>query len=76
LYILTKKYIIMKKTFLFLLCLMFTFSAFSQIPPFVDVQEWKVKDQDKAFALMNTWKELEKSIVENAPAIFLLSEIF
>ena len=50
---------------------MFTFSTFAQIPPFVDVQEWEVKDQDKAFALMNTWKELEKSMVENAPAIFL-----
>ena len=46
----------MKKTILFLLCLMFTFSAFAQIPPIVDVQEWEVKDQDKAFALMNTWK--------------------
>ena len=65
----------MKKTSLFLLCLMFTFSAFAQIPPFVDVQEWKVKDQDKAFTLMNTWKELEKSMVENAPAIFILSEM-
>ena len=65
----------MKKTILFLLCLMFTFSTCAQIPPFVDVQEWEVKDQDKAFALMNTWKELEKSMVENAPAIFLLSEM-
>ena len=36
----------MKKTSLFFLCLMFTFSAFAQIPPFVDVQEWKVKDQE------------------------------
>ena len=61
----------MKKTILFLFCLMFTFSAFAQIPPIVDVQEWEVKDQDKAFALMNTWKELEKSMVENAPAIFI-----
>ena len=65
----------MKKTSLLLLCLMFTFSVFAQIPPFVDVQEWKVKDQAKAFELMNTWKELEKSMVENAPTVFLLSEM-
>ena len=55
--------------------MIFTFSTYAQIPPFVEVQEWKVKDQEKAFALMNTWKNLEKDIVENAPRIFLLSEM-
>ena len=55
--------------------MIFTFSTYAQIPPFVEVQEWKVKDQEKAFALMNTWKDLEKDIVENAPRIFLLSEM-
>ena len=55
--------------------MIFTFSTYAQIPPFVEVQEWKVKDQEKAFTLMNTWKDLEKDIVENAPRIFLLSEM-
>ena len=55
--------------------MIFTFSTYAQIPPFVEVQEWKVKDQEKAFSLMNTWKDLEKDIVENAPRIFLLSEM-
>ena len=65
----------MKKTILLIMCIIFTFSTYAQIPPFVEVQEWKVKDQEKAFALMNSWKDLEKDIVENAPRIFLLSEM-
>ena len=65
----------MKKTILLIMCMIFTFSTYAQIPPFVEVQEWKVKDQEKAFSLMNTWKDLEKDIVENAPRIFLLSEM-
>ena len=65
----------MKKTILLIMCMIFTFSTYAQIPPFVEVQEWKVKDQEKAFTLMNTWKDLEKDIVENAPRIFLLSEM-
>ena len=55
--------------------LTFTISSYSQIPPFVEVVEFEVKDQPKAFNLMNTWKELEKNMVENAPRIFILSEM-
>ena len=63
----------MKKTILLLFCMIFSVSIFSQIPPIVEVTEFEVKDQAKAFVLMNTWKDLEKSMVENAPRVFLLS---
>ena len=46
---------------------MFSINSFAQIPPLVEVTEFEVKDQAKAFALMNTWKGLEKDMVENAP---------
>ena len=55
--------------------MIFTISSYSQIPPIVEVIEFEVKDQPKAFNLMNTWKELEKTMVENAPRIFILSEM-
>ena len=42
--------------------MIFSVSIFSQIPPIVEVTEFEVKDQAKAFELMNTWKDLEKSI--------------
>ena len=65
----------MKKTIIFTLCVIFSINSFAQIPPLVEVTEFEVKDQAKAFALMNTWKGLEKDMVENAPRIFLLSEM-
>lgn len=65
----------MKKTILFVLCMILSISTFSQIPPIVEVTEFEVKNQAKAFELMNTWKDLEKSMVENAPRVFLLSEM-
>ena len=58
-----------------MLSMIFTISSYSQIPPIVEVIEFEVKDQPKAFNLMNTWKELEKTMVENAPRIFILSEM-
>jgi hypothetical protein len=65
----------MKKLFMFTLCVIFTISTFAQLPAFVEVTEFEVKDQAKAFELMNTWKEIEKTMVENAPRVFLLSEM-
>ena len=65
----------MKRTILFMLCMILSISMFSQIPPIVEVTEFEVKDQAKAFELMNSWKDLEKSMVENAPRIFLLTEM-
>ena len=48
----------MKKKILLIFCMIFTISMFSQIPPIVEVTEFEVKDQAKAFELMNTWKDL------------------
>ena len=65
----------MKKAILLMFSMILSISMFSQIPPIVEVTEFEVKDQNKAFELMNTWKDIEKSMVVNAPRIFLLSEM-
>ena len=65
----------MKNIIIIMLSMIFTISSYSQIPPIVEVIEFEIKDQPKAFNLMNTWKELEKTMVESAPRIFILSEM-
>tara|TARA_B100002052_G_scaffold278801_1_gene285473 strand:+ start:73 stop:825 length:753 start_codon:yes stop_codon:yes gene_type:complete len=65
----------MKKTILLMLCMVFSVSIFSQIPPIVVVTEFEAQDQEKAFQLLNDLKELEKSMAPTPPRIFILREM-